>query len=284
MSFRISKKGLSIGLSLGVLTAVGLGYWWQAIHPFESTDNAYLKAHIGLISPKETGYVSQVLFKDNQKVAPGDLLVVIEDHDFRAKLAEAEAQVQAIAARIQTLETQKRTQAAKISQQVASAASADAELLRSARDLKRAENLDGEGAVSMQIRDNAEAAHKQANAERDKVGAARLEAESELASLEAQINETRAQLQVAEATLKLARISLENTRIRAPMAGVVGNRSVQVGQLVQPGLVLAYLIPAEDLFVEANFKETQLAEMQPEQVVEIKTEAPRAIDTNPCAT
>ncbi|MGR8929200.1 MAG: HlyD family secretion protein, partial [Gammaproteobacteria bacterium] len=119
MSCRISKKALSMGLSLVVLTTAGLGYWWWAIQPFETTDNAYLKAHIGLISPKETGYVSEVLFKDNQNVVPGELLVLIEDHDFRAKVAEAEAEVQATAARIQTLESQKRTQLAKIKQEIA---------------------------------------------------------------------------------------------------------------------------------------------------------------------
>ncbi|MGR8931994.1 MAG: HlyD family secretion protein, partial [Gammaproteobacteria bacterium] len=176
-------------------------------------------------------------------------------------------------ARIQTLESQKRTQLAKIKQEIAKTDAVEAELRRAARDLKRADNLVGEGAISVQFRDNADTSHKQANAEREKVRAAHLEAESELASLEAQVGETRAQLKVAEAALELARISLKNTRILAPMAGVVGNRSVQVGQLVQPGMVLAYLIPAADLFVEANFKETQLAEMKPGQAVEIKIDA-----------
>ena len=91
--------------------------------------------------------------------------------------------------------------------------------------------------------------------------------------MDAQIEETRARVKAAEANLELARIDLANTRITAPMAGIIGNRSVQVGQLVKPGSVLSYLIPTDGLFVEANFKETQIAKMQPGQPVEIKIDA-----------
>jgi membrane fusion protein (multidrug efflux system) len=245
----------------------------KAIHPFETTDNAYLKAHTSLISPKETGYVKEVLFEDNQKVMPGDLLVVIDDHDFQAKVAQAEAQLLSETAHIQTLETNKLTQGAKIRQEAANIAASEADLDRAAKDLKRFGNLAAEGAVSAQTRDAAESTHKQANAQRDKVRSARQEAESQLAALNAQIEETRARVKAAEANLELARIDLANTRITAPMAGIIGNRSVQVGQLVKPGSVLSYLIPTDGLFVEANFKETQIAKMQPGQPVEIKIDA-----------
>ena len=267
-----SKKFLSIVLFLAI-GAAGVVYWWRAVHPFESTDNAYLKAHISLISAKETGYVKEVLFQDNQRVAPGDALVIIDDHDFRAKVAEAEARVQTEIAHIQTLETDKHTQNAKIRQEAANINAAEADLTRAAKDSKRFGNLAEEGAVSAQTRDTADSVHKQAAAQREKVLSARAEAESQLAALDAQINETRARLQAAQAVLELARIDLANTRITAPMAGIIGNRSVQLGQLVQPGHVLGYLIPSEGLFVEANFKETQIAEMQPGQAAAIKVDA-----------
>jgi membrane fusion protein, multidrug efflux system len=273
MSLTLSKKTVWTSLMLLVAIASGVMYWLKAIHPFETTDNAYLKAHAGLISPKETGYVKEVLFKDNQKVMPGDLLVVIDDHDFRARVAQAEAQMLSETARIRTLETDKRTQSAKIRQEAAKIAASEADLEKAAKDLKRFGNLAEEGAVSAQTRDAAESAHKQANAQRDKVRSSREEAESQLAALDAQIEEMRARVKVAEAALELARINLANTRITAPIAGTIGNRSVQVGQLVKPGSVLSYLIPADGLFVEANFKETQIAEMQPGQPVEIKIDA-----------
>ncbi|MFA6162480.1 MAG: HlyD family secretion protein [Methylobacter sp.] len=267
-----SKKILVIVLVLAAI-AGGFLYWLQAVHPYESTDNAYLKAHTSLISSKETGYVKEVLFGDNQQVTPGDTLVVIDDHDFQARVAQAEAQVLSETAHIQTLETGKLTQGAKIRQEAANIDASEADLERAAKDLKRFGNLAQEGAVSAQTRDSAASAHKQAYAQRDKVRSARQEAESQLAALDAQIAETRAQIKAAEANLELARIDLANTRITAPMAGIIGNRSVQVGQLVKPGSVLGHLIPAKGLFVEANFKESQISRMRPGQPVEIRIDA-----------
>lgn len=268
-----SSKTILVLLTLIVSTAAGIVYWLEAIHPFETTDNTYLKAHISLISPKETGYVKEVLFQDNQKVMPGDLLVVIDDHDFRARVAQAEAQVMVETARIQTLETDMRAQSAKIRQEEANIAAAEADLERTGKDLKRFGHLAADGAVSAQTRDVAEAAYKQAAAQREKYRSSRLEAESQLASLDAQIGETRARLQAAQAALDLARIDLANTHITAPFAGIIGNRSVQVGQLVKPGTVLGYLVPVDGLFVEANFKETQIGHMQPGQPVDIQVDA-----------
>lgn len=268
-----SKKTVLGLLMLAITIIVGIVYWLMAIHPFESTDNTYLKAHMSLISPKETGYVKEVLFEDNQKVKPGDVLAVIDDHDFQARVAQAEAQVMMEAAHIQTLETDKHTQSAKIRQEEAEISASQADLERAAKDLKRFGNLAADGAVSAQTRDAAESAHKQAAARREKTRSSRVEAESRLASLDAQIGETRAKLKAAQAALELARIDLANTRITAPFAGIMGNRSVQVGQLVKPGSMLAYLIPADGLFVEANFKETQIGRMQPGQPVEIRVDA-----------
>jgi len=261
-------------IALLLLTAsAGVFYWLNTVHPFESTDNAYLKSHMSLISPKENGYVKEVLFEDNQRVKRGDLLVVIDDHDFQARTAQAEAQVLLEKASAATLETDKRTQSAMIRQEHANIASADASVEKSARDLKRFSNLAEEGAISAQSRDAADSAYKQAKAERDKFASARQGAESRLSSLDARLNECRARLKAAEAMLELARIDLANTRIVAPFDGVIGNRGVQVGQLVQPGSALAYLIPGDGLFVEANFKETQIAQMKAGQAVEIRVDA-----------
>jgi len=273
MALSVSKKSVWTILILSLLVAGGTGFWLKAIRPYETTDNAYLKAHTSVISPKESGYVKQVLFQDNQKVTAGDLLVVIDDHDFQAKVAQAEAQVALEKARIKTLETNKLTQEAKIRQETANIIASEAELEKASRDLKRFINLVEEGAVSSQTRDSAESAHKQANAQRDKVRSARQEAESQLAAWDAQIEETRARIKAAEASLELARIDLANTRIVAPFAGIIGNRSVQVGQLVKPGAALGFLIPSKDLFVEANFKETQISRIEPGQSVEIKIDA-----------
>jgi membrane fusion protein (multidrug efflux system) len=262
-----------IGILLLPVSAGVFFYWLQAIHPFESTDNAYLKSHMSLISPKETGYVKEVRLEDNQTVKQGDLLVVIDDHDFQAKAAQAEAQVLLEKASAETLETDKRAQEARIREEHANIAAAEANIEKSAKDLKRFKNLAEEGAISAQSRDAAESAYKQAKAERDKFISARQGAQSRLSSLDARINESRARLKAAEAALELARIDLANTHVIAPFDGIIGNRSVQVGQLVQPGSALAYLIPADGLFVEANFKETQIGQMQAGQAVAITVDA-----------
>ncbi|MEN8260623.1 MAG: HlyD family secretion protein [Pseudomonadota bacterium] len=262
-------------LSLFVLAAVaaGVAYWWIALHPYESTDNAYLKTHITLLSTKQTGYVEDVLFEDNQKVKKGDLLVVIDDHDFKAKMFQAEAVLQAEKARINTLENEKRAQQAKIHQEKAGITVAEADRERATRDLLRIERLVKDGAVSEQTRDAADAARTQARARLDKSQSVLNEVRSRLAVLDAQIAETRARIKAAKAALELARIDLKNTRINAPMDGIIGNRAVQVGQLARSGTILAYLIPEKDIWVEANFKEIQLENMKPGQPADITVDA-----------
>jgi len=269
---RIPKLLLTLVL-LVMATAGGFHYWRTAVHPYESTDNTYLKAHMALISPRESGYVKSVHFENNQKVQPGDLLVVIDDADFKAKVAEGEAQIQVQLAQIRSLETDKQVQQSRIREQRADIANAEADLERAEKDLKRFGNLVREGAVSTQTHDSAEAALKQARAMRDKVLSTHEEAERQQGAIDARISETRARIRSIEASLEMARIALAHTRIHAPIAGVIGNRSVQVGQLVKPGNVLAYLIPDQGLYVEANFKETQIEFMRPGQPVEIRVDA-----------
>ena len=119
------KSPLFVIVMIVIAAAAGVFYWLKAIRPFETTDNTYLKAHMSLISAKETGYVKEVLFEDNQKVMPGDVLVVIDDHDFQARVAQAEAQVMLEIASAQTLEADKRAQSAMIRQKQANIAASE---------------------------------------------------------------------------------------------------------------------------------------------------------------
>jgi len=242
---------------------VGLVFWWRLwIWPYESTENSYLKAHMTQISPRESGYVEKVLFEDNQKVAAGDLLVVIDDADYQARVEEGEAQIRVERAEMQSLERDRLVQKARLSQAAADIAAAEADLERTTKDLKRLGNLVGEGAISSQMQDAAEASFRQAKAQRDKTVGAKDEAALQLDAIDARIEQSRARLGALEADLALVKIALSHTQIFAPMAGVIGNRSVQVGQLVKPGNVLSYLIPDRDVYVEANFKETQIESMR----------------------
>lgn len=261
-------------IALALVLGVALVLWWRlSVWPFESTENSYLKAHMTQVSPRESGYVEEVLFQDNQRVAAGDLLVVIDDADYRARVEEGEAQVRVERAEFQSLERDRMVQKARLSQAIADIAAAEADLERATKDLKRLGNLVGEGAISSQTQDAAQASFRQAKAQTEKASAVREETALQLDSIDARMEQSRARLGALMADLELEKIALSHTRIVAPIAGIIGNRSVQVGQLVKPGHVLAYLIPDRDIYVEANFKETQIESMRVGQPVEIEVDA-----------
>jgi membrane fusion protein, multidrug efflux system len=259
-----------------VLVAVGFAvmlYWRQEIRPYETTDNAYIRAHMAQVSPKVTGYIKEVRFVDNQRVDPNDLLVVIEGDALEARRDQAVAEVAARALRRKTLEAEQRVQDARVTQQQATIAAAMATVTRTHKDLQRLVGLVEEGAVPAQKRDAAEAALHIAEASLNQRRAMVLEATTQRDTLSAQMHEADAAQKVAEAALHVAEVDVTHTRIYAPIKGVLGNRAVQVGQLVQPGAALAFLIPQDDVFVEANFKETQLEDMRAGQAVDIVIDA-----------
>lgn len=260
-------------VALAAASYGGVRYWRTEFRPFEATDNAYLRIHMAQISPRVTGYLAQVNFEDNQKIAAGALLAAIDDTEFRARVAQAEAEVAAHAARQTTLIAEKAVQEARIAQTRAAIDAAGADRERAQKDWVRLADLVEDGAVSAQTRDAADATHKQARANVQRTDAALQEAISQLAALDAQIAEAGAALKVSQAALAVTKIDLTHTRIYAPLAGTLGNRSAQLGQLVQPGALLAFLIPDQGLYIEANLKETQLEDLRPGQPVKIKIDA-----------
>ncbi len=248
-------------------------YWKLEMRPFESTDNAYVRVHMALLSPKITGYVKEVRFADNQRVDAGDLLVVIDGASLEAQRAQAMAEVDVQTLRRATLETERQVQSARIAQQEAGIAAAQASVAKTRQDHARLNGLVESGAVPAERRDATLAAIRIADADLKQRQAQVKEAHYQQATIVAQMAEITGAQKVAEAALRRIEVELAHTRVYAPISGVLGNRSVQVGQLVQPGSALAYLIPQEEFYVEANFKETQLADMQPGQPVQIEIDA-----------
>jgi membrane fusion protein (multidrug efflux system) len=259
--------------ALVALAFAGMQYWRVEIVPYETTDNAYIRSHIAQVSPKIAGYVREVRFDDNQRVDAGDLLIVIDDAELRVQVARAEADVQVAAGRRATLEADRRVQEARIAEQAAVVEGAMATLEHARRDHARLRGLLSDGAVSVQSIDAADTAYRQAQAAVAQGRAAHNATASQIATLDARIAEADAAQRSAAAALELTRIELGHTRVYAPIGGVLGNRQVQVGQLVRPGAVLAQLVPAQELFVEANFKETQLEDMRNGQPAEIAIDA-----------
>jgi membrane fusion protein (multidrug efflux system) len=259
--------------SIIVLITTAAGYWLLERRQYESTDDAYLRSNIVLISPKVQGYVTQIAVNDNQQVKRNDVLVTIDDRDYRAKVVQAQADVNAEIAHIERLRAMKASQQAQIETAGANIIAAQARREQTQKDLQRFNNLIDRGSAARQALDKIQSESKQAAAELRGSQALASAEHSRLTTLDFEINETEARLQHAQAKLALAEIDLEHTQVKAPADGIIGNRGVQLGQLVSPGMALASLVQNGSIWVEANFKETQLEHMRSGQPAIIKIDA-----------
>jgi len=269
------RKVLFIILPVAVL-ALGVSggwYWWNVLRFLQSTDDAYVQSDISLISPKVEGYIKEVRVADNQEVAEGDVLFVIDDRDFAAKVAQAEAAVTTEEAMVVTYGSRLDLQRAMIEEAQAMLESAEADLSRAQRDFTRYSALMSSDFASRQRFEQAQADSRKAEAAVARSRAALAAAQNQLAVLRSQRHEEEGRRQQARATLQLARNDLENTVIRAPVSGVAGNRAGQVGQYVKAGTQLLSLVPLSRVYVTANFKETQLTRMRPGQLAAVSVDA-----------
>src|ERR1700720_2117764 len=217
------RKPVLIVLAV-ILLAAGAGggwHWWKVSRFLQSTDDAYVQSDVSLISPKIEGYIKEVRVRDNEAVAAGQVLFVVDERDFAAKLAQAAAAIATQEASVATYGTRLKLQQAMIDQAAANLRSAEVDLNRAQLDYKRYTSLVTSDYASRQ----------------------------------------------------LAKNDLDNTVIRAPVAGIAGNRAGQTGQYVKPGTQLLSLVPLPRVYVTANFKETQLTRMRPGQPAEISVAA-----------
>ncbi len=269
------RKIILTGVAAAALGGAGYGgwHWWTEGRFIESTDNAYVQSDISVVSPKVAGYVREVRVAENQQVAAGDVLVVLEDRDFRAKVAEAEANAAAQKAALGSNGQKLLWQRTQIDRAEAELASAEAERQRAAQEFARTRSLATDNWTSRQKLDTAEADLRKADAAVLKARAALAAERDQIGVLEAAGTEIRAHMEQAAAGLEAARNDLDNTVVRAGVDGVVGNRGVQVGQYARPGVQMLSLVPLPDVYVVANFKETQLSGMRPGQPVQVTVDA-----------
>jgi membrane fusion protein (multidrug efflux system) len=260
-------------LLIVVLLVTGVGYWLLDRQHYETTDDAYLHSNIVLISPRVQGYVTQIAVSDNQAVKQGDVLVTIDDRDYQAKVIQAEANVSAEIAHIARLRAMKTSQQAHIETAGANIAAVQAKREQIQKDLQRFNNLNDRGSASKQSLDKIQSESKQVAAELRGSQSSSNAEHNQLATLDIEITETEARLENARALVTLAKIDLEHTQVKAPVDGIIGNRGVQLGQLVRPGIALASLVQNSSIWVEANFKEIQLEHMLLGQPVAIKVDA-----------
>lgn len=247
--------------------------WWTRWRFIESTDDAYVKADTTLLSPKIAGIVTELGAWDNQPVVRGQVLVRIDDRDFRARVDQARASVAARQAEIVFIDSQLVVQQAEIAAAVAQVDADGATVTLARQELDRAASLQRRNVASRQQLEKAQADLTRAEAGLRAQRASRQAAEGRLEMLRNQRTVALATLSQVEATQSAAELDLEGTVVRAPIDGVVGNRVVQLGQYVRPGSQLLALVPLRQVYVEANFKETQVHLLRPGQPASLAVDA-----------
>lgn len=275
---RVKKLLLRAAVALGLVLVIGAGtyygnYWWTTGSYLVSTDDAYVGAKSATLSPKVSGYVSDIVVADNARVAAGDVIARIDDGDYKLAVQAARDQIAIQQASIERLGQQVTAQQAAVDQARAQVASAKAAATRAELELKRQQDLASRQVSSRQLLEQAQAANEQAIASVQAAEAALESATANVGVIQAQQEEARRTLKQSETSLAKAERDLSFTVIRAPFDGVIGNRAVQVGDYVQPTQRLASLVPLDAIYIDANFKETQLARVQPGQPVNISVDA-----------
>ena len=272
------KRGRGFLLPLVALAALGAagwyGYdWWIDGRFLVSTDDAYIQGDIATISPKVTGYVEKVLVSANQTVKAGDPLVTLDTGDYTIAVDQAKAQIATQNLSLERIDAQIAGGESARKQAEAQRGALEAALRGAEINRKRASDLQQKAVGTVASLDNAQVALDQAKANLAAGEANVTAAEANIALLNAQRKEAESTIRSLELSRDKAERDLSFTVLRAPYDGVIGNVSVQTGDLVSPGQRLAALVPVRDLYIDANFKETQIAQLQVGEKVRIHVDA-----------
>lgn len=273
------KRGRKRRIFLLVLLAAIIGgayegYHWWTVGRFEmSTDDAYLKTDMSVVSAKVGGYVASIAVADNAEVHTGEVIANIDDTDYQLAVQSARDKIDVQQATIDRIENQIGAARSQVDEAQANLKSAKAGLAFAENELSRKTTLVARDFASRQALDTAKADRDEAEAAVDGASARLTSAQVNVAVLETQRLEAIATLKSLRTALDQAKRDLAYTKVRAPVDGVVGNRAADVGELVQPGSRLAAIVPLDTVYVDANFKETQLARMKAGQEVDIEVDA-----------
>ena len=256
---------LAVVAAAALLTAgiAAYGYrWWSETRFHETTDDAYVGGNVTTIAPHVPGFIQRILATDNELVRAGQPLIELDPRDYQAALGHAQAVSDQREAALASLDAQTKLQSTRIAEAQAELASRIAEAQFAAQEEQRYAALAQTAAGSRQEQQRTASAAQAARSAVLSATAALAAARQQLAVLGAQIAQARAAVAEANSDLQTARLNLGYTEIRAPVDGYVGNRAAQVGAYVAAGAYLLSVIPASGLWVDANFKEDQLAGMR----------------------
>lgn len=286
------KKQLVRAYNLVVIALLGLGLVYVCsrfvhIGTVEYTDNAMVHRNMTPVNTRVQGFIKEIRFHDYQYVHRGDTLAIIEDSEFRLALAQAEAAMRgqksgsgAVSASLNTVESNVSVAAAGIDVATAGISEAKEGMDNARKDYDRFAALLQKGAVTQQQFDNAKTRYEQARSRWQAAKARYAQANASRKATAVVGNEQRQRLgqsqageSVAEARLNLARLNLSYTIITAPCDGYVGRKDIYVGQLVQPGQLMATIVDQSSVWIVANYRETQMEHIKKGEKVEIKCDA-----------
>jgi len=268
--FEFAWRILIFIVAIGIIIVVSTNWTrWEGGAGWQTTNDAYLQADLTPISAKVTGYVRELPIQDFERVHKGQVLAQLVDDDYRAAAAQAEAGVATALAQVQALKAQHALQLANVEAAHAVVASTAASFEQNSRDLARQHRLLETGSSSTEAGERLTTTHAQLEAQLMQNRALARAAERQLAVLDAQIAQSEAAIAAQRAALDAARLNVGYCTITAPQNGVIGQRQVKPGQLVGVGSQITTLTPVPNVWVVANYKETQLTHMAAGQKAEI---------------
>src|ERR1700722_17110303 len=273
----VAKSPLKIIAVVAVLVIVGVAVWacvkLLGTSKTEYTNDAYVEADFTLLAPRIPGQISEVLVEDNESVKAGQLLVRIDDRDYKAALMSAEADVTAAKASVANYDAEIARQPSLVDQARATLKSDEASIEFARENAARDQNLSEAGAGTTQEQQHASSTLAEQLAQQAHDGAVLSSTEQNLNVLNTQRDKAAGALARAEAALEQAKLNLSYTEIRAPVDGKVGRRSARVGAFVTPGAPVLAIVPLSEAYVVANFQENQITHMRPGESVRIKVDS-----------
>ncbi len=268
------RKGLTIVAAAVAVAAVAWGGWhWMVARNYQTTDNAYVAGNVVQITPQVGGTVISIGADDTDYVKPGQVLVQLDTADALVALAQAESQLAQTVRQVRTLYANNAPLAAQVAQREADLLRLQADLGRAKDDVERRRPLTVTGAVGKEEFDHAQSVFKTASNAVVAAEAAVRAAKAQLVAAEAQTQGSTAEAHpsvlAAAAKVREAALALQRTRLVAPVEGYVAKRGVQLGQRVAAGAPLMTVVGLHQLWVDANFKESQLADLRIGQKTEL---------------
>ncbi|WET68881.1 HlyD family secretion protein [Sphingobacterium sp.] len=275
---KTDKIVVSLTKWFGITLFVGI-IIWAAVYFFEGyryeqTNDAQIDAYLSPINVKVGGYIRKIYYKDNQQIKKGDTLVVIELDEYGLKRDAASAELMSSQAKLPILAASEETHVKSIAVIKAQLGGAKARLNHQQKEFDRYKNLLADESTTQQKFDNISATLSITQSDYDQTKASLQVAESKLNDFRVQRNAIEAEIKIKEALLERQELDIRYTVITAPFDGQIGKKTIQAGQLIQPGQTLAFLVNrAEEKWVIANFKETQIGKFKIGQAVSVEVDA-----------